>query len=414
MARDQMNLADAATTRRVDDTVPLPARGARPFTVDVPQTVLDDLSRRLDLTRWPPDHADTQPSDGAASPIVRELCRVWREEFDWRARERELNELPQYTVAVDGQSIHCVHVEGAGPTPLPLILTHGWPSTFVEMLPIVDALTDPAHHGGDERDAFSVVIPSLPGYAWSEPSRAADAGPVGIARLWRQLMAVLGYERFAAHGSDWGAAVTIALGATAPSNVVGMHVTHPAIPPVQEESLRSPEAHQWWSNVQPYRAEELGYVALQSTKPQTPAYALNDSPAGLVAWIVEKWWRWADIEDASGERDLSRAFTQDQLLTNVMVYWATESIGSSMRLYLDAARTESVLAFLPITDVPLGVAACREVSRPPRDLVEPHYDLRRWSELDHGGHFPAVENPDALVEEIRCFFRPLRGPASAP
>jgi len=379
---------------------------ARPFLIEIPDEDLEDLRRRLGQTRWPAAIPGTGWEYGTDVAWLRELCAYWRDGFDWRAQERVLNAWPQALVAVDGLDIHCVHVEGRGPDPIPLVATHGWPSSFFEMHKIIGPLTDPASHGGDPADAFHLVVPSLPGYGFSSPPTEPGVGAARVADLWVALMDQLGYARFGSHGGDWGSAVTSALGAAHPDRMIGLHFSMLS-PPVDPASLTSEQRH-WWEALQRYRDREWGYVHLQRTKPQTPAFALNDSPAGLAAWILEKWWRWSDCADEAGTRDLLSAYTRDELLTTVSIYWLTRSIGPSMRMYYETFGAGGVIPPAARIDVPTGVALFKDPNAPPRELIEPWYDLRRFTTIGRGGHFPALENPTALVEEIRAFFRPLR------
>jgi microsomal epoxide hydrolase len=378
----------------------------RPFTVSVPDAELDGLRARLTATRWPDPIPGAGWDYGIDVDWLRDLCTYWAGGFDWRAQEALLNAWPQHLVDVDGLAVHCVHVRGNGPDPLPLVATHGWPSTYFEMHKIVGPLTDPARFGGDPADAFDLVVPSLPGYGFSAAPGAPGSGASRVADLWVDLMAALGYERFGSHGGDWGSAVTSALGARHPDRMIGLHFTMLA-PPVDVATLTA-EQRTWWDELQRYRDREWGYVHLQRTKPQTPAVGLTDSPAGLAAWILEKWWRWSDCADERGGRDLFRAFTRDEVLTNVTIYWLTRTIGSSMRMYADTFGPGSEIAQPARIDVPTGVSLFKDPNAPPRELVEPWYDLRSYTTVARGGHFPALENPDALVRELRDFFRPLR------
>jgi microsomal epoxide hydrolase len=383
-----------------------PADGPRPFTVAVPDAELDDLRARLRATRW----ADAAPGGGWDYGIdvdwLRDLCGFWADGFDWQAQEALLNQWPQYRHEVGGLDVHYVHVRGHGPDPLPLVATHGWPSTWFEMHKIIGPLTDPAAHGGDPADAFHLVVPSLPGYGFSSAPTEAGFGASQVADVWVELMAALGYERFASHGGDWGSAVTTALGARHPERMIGLHFTMLA-PPVDVAAL-TPEQREWWGTLQRYRDREWGYVHLQRTKPQTPAVGLTDSPAGLAAWILEKWWRWSDCSGADGVRDLSRAFTREELLTNLTLYWVTRSIGPSMRMYYETFAPGSAIPQSSRIDVPTGVSLFVDPNAPPRELVEPWYDLRYFTTTQRGGHFPALENPDAVVRQLRDFFRLLR------
>jgi pimeloyl-ACP methyl ester carboxylesterase len=378
----------------------------RPFSIHVDDEVLVDLRHRLDATIWPQVIPDTGWDYGADLATVRDLCRYWAQDFDWRGHEDALNRWPQYLVDIDGFEVHCVHVEGKGPAPLPLVMTHGWPSSFYEMHKVIGPLTDPVTYGGDPADAFHLVVPSLPGYGFSSPPEVTGVDAGRIADVWVELMARFGYARFGSQGGDWGSAVTTALGARHPEHMIGLHFNMLA-PPVDEAGLTEEQAA-WWEGVKAYRDREWGYVHLQRTKPQTASFALTDSPAGLAAWIVEKWWRWTDIQTPDGSRDLFGPFTRDEILVNVMLYWVTRSIGPSLRLYYETFSPGSRITQPGPITVPTGVALFKDPNRPPRELVEPWYDLRRFTVVDRGGHFPAMENPDDLVAEIRAFFRPLR------
>jgi len=375
----------------------------QPFRIHVEDAVLDDLRLRLATTRWPDALPNAGWGYGTSLDYARELCAYWRDEYDWRAHEAMLNALPQYRTEIDGLGVHFVHVKGTGPSPMPLVVTHGWPSSFYEMHKVIGALADPASHGGDPADAFDVVVPSLPGYGFSDKPRERGFDTNRIADVWARLMTdVLGYERFGAQGGDWGAAVNTGLGTRHAEHLIGLHYNMLA-PPIDEATL-SPEHRTWWEEVKAYRAREWGYVQLQSTKPQSVAFGLQDSPSGLAAWIVEKWRRWSDCDG-----DLESVYTKDELLTNVMIYWVTNTIASSMRLYYESFGPMTGPPAYSGVDVPTGVAAFNEVNRPPRALCEPHFDIHRFTVMERGGHFPAMEVPDDLVDEVRAFFRPLRG-----
>jgi pimeloyl-ACP methyl ester carboxylesterase len=383
-----------------------PAIGARPFEIHVPAADIEDLHRRLDATRWPESAPGAEWTYGTDVAWMRDLSRYWRHGFDWPAQEARLNAFPHRIVRACGLDIHCIHVPGRGPDPLPLVATHGWPSSFYELHKVIGRLADPAAHGGDPRDAFDVVVPSLPGYGFSDAPKESGVGAATVADLWVELMAALGYERFGSHGGDWGSAVTTALGARHPDRMIGLHLTMVA-PPIEPASLTA-EQRRWWEELQRYRDREWGYVHLQRTKPQTPAFALTDSPVGLAAWIFEKWWRWSDCADEHGRRDLLRSYTRDELLTNVSIYWFTRTIGPSMRLYYETLGPGATIPQSERIDVPTGLSLFKDPNAPPRELVDPWYDLRRYTTIGRGGHFPALENPDALVAELREFFRPLR------
>ncbi|MAG30082.1 MAG: multidrug MFS transporter [Deltaproteobacteria bacterium] len=368
----------------------------------IPEAVLADLQHRLAATRWPDAVGGAGWDYGTDLAYAQELAAYWQKEYDWRAQERRLNSFAQYRTEIDGLGVHFLHVTGRGAAPLPLVLTHGWPSSFYEMHKVIGPLSDPAAHGGDAADAFDVVVPSLPGYGFSDRPSERGMDTNRVADLWAKLMVdVLGYERFGAQGGDWGAAVNTGLGTHHAEHMIGLHYNMLA-PPIDEATLTA-EQREWWEAVKAYRAKEWGYVHLQSTKPQSLAFGLNDSPMGLAAWIIEKWRRWSDCDG-----ELERVYTKDELLTNVMIYWITNTIGSSLRLYFESFGPMNGPPAYSGIEVPTGVAAFNEVIRPPRELCEPHFDIRRFSVMERGGHFPAMENPTDLVDEIRAFFRPLR------
>ena len=339
---------------------------------------------------------------------MRRLADHWLGQFDWRAQEARLNRLPNRIATVDSQDIHFVHQPGAGPSPLPLILTHGWPGSFVEFEHLIPLLADPGTHGGDPADAFHVVVPSLPGYGFSPAPARAGVNTHEIAKLWRGLMAELGYDRFGAQGGDIGAGVSVWLARLCSERVSGAHLTFipGSNPPPRgngapamtaaEQSYRDSAAS--WS------AEEGAYAALQGTKPQTLSFALTDSPLGLAAWIAEKVRAWSDCGG-----DIERVISLDTLLTDISLYWFGDSMSASLRLYKENRLRPLVFASGERVTPPLGVAHFpRELPMPPRSWVERVFDVRRWSPMPAGGHFAALEQPALLAEEIRAFFRPLR------
>ena len=378
------------------------------FTIKVPQHVLDDLARRLAATRWPDELNDAGWEFGSDLSYMKELAGYWQQGYDWPAQEAALNRLPQYRATLEGFGIHFVHVPGRGPKPLPLIISHGWPGSFIEMVKILPLLSDPASHGADPRDAFDVVVPSLPGFGFSDRPRERGMDPRRIAALWARLMTDLGYRRFGAQGGDWGSAISCALGLDHADRLIGIHLNYIAgrflfggtlNQPAQDEIGRDflDELRAWWD-------AEGGYNHQQSTKPQTLAYGLADSPVGLAGWIIEKFRAWSDCGG-----DLERVFSKDELLTNVMIYWVTGTIHSSMRLYNESRRRPLSLAPGHRVMPPVGVALFpREIPMPPRALAERGLNIARWTKMAKGGHFAAMELPDALAEDIRAFFRPLR------
>jgi pimeloyl-ACP methyl ester carboxylesterase len=376
----------------------------QPFTVAVPQAVLDDLGDRLARTRWTDEPAGAGWDYGASVAYLRELVGYWATDFDWRAQEAALNRLAHFRAEVDGVGIHFVHERGQGPDPLPLVLLHGWPSTFQQMLKILPLLTDPAAHGGDPADAFDVVVPSLPGYGFSDRPDTTGVGVAQIGELFAKLLTDgLGYGRFAIRASDLGAGVSKELALAHPDLLVGLHHsgTSPFVFGVPGDLSEAEQA--FLAEAQQFAMLEGAYAMLQSSKPQTPAVGLNDSPAGLAAWLVEKFRAWSDCGG-----DVERRYTKDELLAYLTVYWVTETIGSSMRLYAETARVPSPNAGKKV-ETPTAMAMLpKDLVHGPREWHEREYNVQRWTELPRGGHFGEWEEPQLLAEDIRAFFRPLR------
>lgn len=387
----------------------MPEPSLRQFSIAVPQAALDDLARRLRLTRWPDQVEGAGWDYGAELSYVRELAAYWLDGFDWRAQERRLNELPQFVAAVDGLDIHFVHLKGTGPAPFPLLISHGWPSSFAEMEKIARPLADPGRHGGAPDDAFDVVIPSLPGFGFS--GKPLRRGRTWTAAIFKKLMTeVLGYPVFGAQGGDVGARVTSALGRFHAGAVAGIHISSVDLEwpdPLPGESSLSPAESDYLRRVRMWEKAEGAYAEIQGTRPQTIAYALNDSPAGLLAWIVEKFRAWSDCGG-----DVESRFTKDEILTNVSIYWFTETINSSMRRYYDKRNDPRPNFLKPGQRIaaPAGIAMFpgeRDLLVP-REFAERCYDVIRWTEMPRGGHFPALEEPELLIEDIRAFFRSIR------
>lgn len=382
------------------------ARTPKPFRIAVPQATLDDLHDRLSRARFPDEAPDAPWAYGSSLAYVRELATYWRDAYDWRRHEAELNGFSHFTAEIDGIDLHFIHERGRGPNPMPLLLSHGWPGSIVEFMQIIPMLTDPAQFGGDPADAFTVVAPSLPGYGFSFRPGQKRVGLEGMADIFASLMReTLGYETFGAQGGDWGAVVTTILGYKHADLLTGFHVNM-LIAGRDPTAVAQPSAEEaaYFKAAANWMKEEAGYQWIQGTRPQTLAYGLTDSPVGLAAWIVEKFRAWSDC---GGE--VERAIPKDAMLTNIMVYWATGAIGSSFWPYYD--RRHSPWPIPPDARIaaPMGYAAFpREILRPPRSLAERQYDIRRWTEMDRGGHFAALEQPEALAREIREFFRPLR------
>jgi pimeloyl-ACP methyl ester carboxylesterase len=375
--------------------------GGRPFAVAIGDDVLDDLRQRVRRTRWTDSVAGAGWSHGTNIDYLRELASYWADGFDWRAQERLLNErLPGWVTDIGGRQVHFARCPGVGPDPMPLVLLHGWPGSYFEMVKVAPALADPAAHGGRPADAFEVVVPSLPGHGFSaavrEPGFGADQAADAVCELMSDR---LGFPRFGAQGGDRGAFVSAGLGHRHRDHVIGIHLNFATGIPGDD-----PVDREWMARQQAWMAEEGGYISIQSTRPLTLAVALNDSPVGLLAWIVEKWRAWSDCDG-----DVERCFTKTELLTTATIYWVTGTIRSSMHYYLEHRLRPPVAVRPERIDVPTGVAMFpAEVARPPRTAVERKFDVRRWTAMPAGGHFAAMEQPDALVAEIRAFFRPLR------
>ena len=379
-----------------------------PFKIDVPDAVLQDLNERLARTRWPDEIPGSGWDYGSNLGHVNELVEYWRTEFDWRAQEAKLNAFSHFKSEVDGLDIHFIHEKGKGPNPMPLIITHGWPSCFFEMTKIIPLLTDPASHGGDAADSFDVVAPSLPGFGFSDHAQDRGMEVQRVAGMWNKLMTQnLGYTKFAAQGGDIGSGVTARLGYAHADTLYGIHLTSitrptpylgPGSSPLTDaEQALITQRDKWF-------ADEGGYNHIQGTKPQTLAYGLNDSPAGLAAWIVEKYRTWSDCGG-----DVEKSYTKDELLTIVTIYWVTQTISSSTRMYYENQKAVWTMNRDEKVAAPAGMAMFpQEISKPPREWGERSYDVRRWTEMTSGGHFAALEAPQLLAEEVRAFFRGFR------
>ncbi len=373
-----------------------------PFRIDVPDAALRDLRERLARVRWPERETVDDWSQGMPLSYVQDLCCYWAATYDWPARQDYLNTFSQFRTEIDGLGIHFIHVRSANPRALPLVLTHGWPGSVVEFLKVIGPLTDPASHGGSPADAFHVVCPSLPGYGFSDKPARAGWGLERIADAWATLMARLGYERYGAQGGDWGAGVTRHLARRHPSQIVGIHVNMVVVTPDPATMSELTEQEQAaLASMKHYADQDSGYLKQQSTRPQTIGYALVDSPGGLCAWIVEKFWSWTDCDGLP-----TNVLTRDELLDNVMLYWLPGTGASSARLYWQsytAGKRD------PVT-VPAGCSIFpKEIIRPSRRWAEKDFtDIRWWNELEKGGHFPAFEQPGTFVEEVRSFFRLVR------
>ena len=377
------------------------------FTIETPQSVLDDLHERLRRTRLPEQPAGAGWAYGTNLAYMRRLLHYWQAEYDWRQVEARLNRLPQYTTSLGGSRIHLVYERGSGPHPLPLVITHGWPGSFVEFEALVEPLAHPERFGGQLDDAFDVVVPSLPGYAWS----SAPLKPIttrDIASLWDELMTtVLGYPGYIAQGGDWGSLVASWLGVDFPQRVAAIHINLMGLRPYLGEGSApvTPREAAWVAKAQAQLRLETGYQVIQGTKPQTLAYGLTDSPVGLAAWIVEKFHGWSDATASEPP------FTAEQLVTNVMVYWLTGCANSASWLYTAARREGGMrLARNEFVGVPTGFMSTPNdlFPPPPDEWVKRAYNCVRRTDLPAGGHFAAYQNGADFVEDLRAFFRPFR------
>ena len=385
----------------------------RPFRIDVPQDDVDDLRDRLSRTRWTADVPGAGWERGVPAGYLRGLVEHWATAYDWRAQEAELNRYPQFTTEIDGQTIHFLHVRSAEEGATPLLLIHGWPGSFVEFLDMIGPLTDPVAHGGEAADAFHLVIPSIPGHGFS-PLSSTGWNHRRIAGAYTQLMARLGYERYGVQGGDVGGFQGPEVGRVDPEHVIGVHanalVTFPPdeqADPAAFEGLTDDEQERL-ARFRHFNQEQMGYMHQQGTRPQTLAHALADSPAGQLAWIVEKFKEWTDAKAELPEDAVDR----DRLLTNVSIYWFTNTAGSSANLYYETFHDAAAWAGRPErSPVPTAVAVSKPGDVAIRRFAEPEHTIVRWTEFDDGGHFAAMENPAFLVEDVRAFFRDLREPA---
>jgi pimeloyl-ACP methyl ester carboxylesterase len=383
--------------------------GITPFRINVPVADLDDLRARLRSTRWPEREPVEDWSQGIPLAYLQDVCHYWADDYDWRAAEARLNGLPQFRVEIDGLGIHFLHVRSPNDDALPVVVTHGWPGSFVEFLKVIGPLTDPTAHGGDDSDAFHVVCPALPGFGFSDKPTRTGWGIERIADAWIALMAQLGYEWYGAQGSDWGTSISSLVGHRDRQHVVGIHLTPPLAPPDPStlDDL-TPKERAALEDLERGAARESGYSMEQATRPQTIGYALVDSPAALAAWILEKFWSWTDHAG-----DLERVLSRDELIDNLMLYWLPRAGASSARLYWESIGPVNEWISGAVTDtvdVPAGCSIFpKELQRPSRRWAERRFtDIRYWSEPERGGHFAAFEQPELFVQEVRAFFRLVR------
>ena len=382
-----------------------------PFSIEIDDAQLVDLQQRLERTRFDVDFANDDWTYGTNGAYLKSLVEHWRDHYDWRQHEAAMNRFEHFRCEIDGVLIHFLRKRGKGPSPTPLLLVHGWPWTFWDYQKVIDPLTDPAAFGGDPVDAFDVIVPSLPGYGFSTPLRQPGINFVSTADLFVKLMAGLGHARFAVHGHDWGAIIAAQLGHKYADRLIGTHFTtmlpldlftggavDPTFFTAEEQPMIARNAR--------FFSDGSGYSAIQMTRPQTLAHALNDSPVGLCAWILEKRFAWADCRG-----DVESRFTKDELITTVMIYWLTQSYGTSARFYYEAAHRPWAPSHdrMPVVEAPCGIAIFpAEIIHQPRAWMAHYYNLKQVTEMESGGHFAAMEEPDALVADIRSFFSALR------
>lgn len=378
----------------------------QPFTINIPQSTLDDLHDRLARTRWPDAVEEAGWAYGVDPAYMRELADYWQHRYDWRQQEAKLNQFHHFKATVDGVNIHFIHERGEGASPIPLILTHGWPDSFYRFHKVIPMLTNPTRYGGKAEEAFDVIVPSVPGFGFSDRRAMSEAQ---VAALWAKLMTdVLGYECFAAAGGDVGSGVTKALAANYPALTTAIHLTDVGYPTGQEDFATMSAAEQEFASfIQQWWFMEGAYAMMQATKPQTIAYGLNDSPLGLAAWIV------SFVNTGALAHQIEAAFgSRDELLTNIMIYWVTQTAGSAARMYLETARAAyGQAAGMPSpqrSKAPSAVALFPREAQFSREWAERSLNVQRFTKMAHGGHFAALETPDLLVADLRAFFHSLR------
>jgi pimeloyl-ACP methyl ester carboxylesterase len=378
------------------------------FRIAIDSAEIEELRRRIKETRWAPDMPGAQWLMGMDAAFLRSLADYWCATFDWPRIEARLNETPQFLAITDSGAIHFAHIRCESHTALPIVLTHGWPGTFVELLPLAHRLANPGRYGRDPSDGFHVVIPSLPGFVFSSAPAVLGSNSITTAAHWVELMSALGYERFVAHGGDIGAGVSTALGLYHPEHVTGLHLNfipgsyQPYLGPSYEPSA---EEKAFFTARSAWVEEEGGYSHVQARKPDVLGPGLNDSPVGLAAWIVDKFRSWSDCDG-----DVERRFSRDDLLTTVSLYWFTRSMPSAIRFYWEGRRRPLQFAPGQRINVPVAIAHFpREIPIPPRSYVELGYNVVRWTEMPRGGHFAAFEETEALASDIVAFSRTLHG-----
>ncbi len=391
----------------------------QPFRIEVSAEVLSDVQRRLQATRWTSQIEDTGWAAGTDVNYLKELVGYWQNGFDWRRQESALNQFAHFKTQIDGLAIHFIHERGKGPAPFPLILTHGYPDSFFRFVKLIPMLTDPLSYNGRAEDAFDVVVPDLPGYGFS--GKPAKHGSIfEVHNLWSRLMtAKLGYRKFGAHGGDWGSTVTEQLARSHAGSVAAIHLTDVPFGHLLQKKPddASPAERKFFEHNDRWLPKEGAYATIQSSKPQSLAHALNDSPAGLAGWIVEKFRAWSDCAG-----NVETRFSKDELLTQIMIYWATDTIGTSFLPYYDFANAgtfkwieEGVKNWVGSAKVPAAFALFpKDISQPPREWAQRFFNVQRWTEMPRGGHFAALEEPAKLAEDMRAWFRQFREDRAMP
>jgi epoxide hydrolase len=404
------NNRDAFATTMTSQSDRLANNSITPFQISIPDEDLEDLQLRLSLTRLPDQLNNISWEYGTDLSYMRELIGYWQDGFDWREQERQLNQFDQFKTEVDGLSMHFIHQRSSNPDAIPLMIVHGWPGSVAEFTKIIGPLTDPLAHGGDVSDSFHVIAPSLPGFGFSGIPDETGYSPERIALILAELMEKLGYERYAIAGGDWGAIINRHLANHFPDRLIGLHsnmmLAGPPADAEQRENVTEAE-NEARTTRQNYMQNEVAYQRIQGTKPQTLGYGLNDSPAGVAAWIVEKFHGWTDMPQGA-DGYLDNHFTKDELLTNIAIYWFTNTITSSTRIYYENGKTP-ITKPMEFINVPTGAAIFpAEIFITPRAWAEAAYDLRHWTVMEAGGHFAALEQPEPYLNDLREFFRLLR------
>jgi pimeloyl-ACP methyl ester carboxylesterase len=381
-----------------------------PYPIAIAQTALDDLHQRLHHIRWPDEVRDAGWDYGVPLAVLQEFASYWETEFDWRAQEKRINRFGNYRIELHGVGVHFIYERGIGPNPIPLLITHGWPSSFLEMLDLIPPLINPAQYGGDPTDAFDVIVPSIPGYGFSDRPLQRGFTYPDVAELWIELMDALGYRQFGAHAHDHGAAIMTRINVNHPERIIGYHTTEPSLPGpnVTLDSTDLSDTERAFLEMRSrWQAQDDGYAQIQSTRPQTLAYGLNDSPIGLAAWLLDKWFAWT----APPSGNLEDCFSKDFLLSTITLYWLTETANATLRAYYEGMHNTRKLPLDFTIQVPTGVSlvATQSIERPPQEFAARRYrNIRYWTELGCGGHFVAGEEPMRLAESIRSFFRLFR------